>query len=176
MKKTTLAAFALLLFSCGQSSEEPKNVDRSSYFDISGYFGKEASRLKKANPTVSKQVIVKGEKEVKNIKITDWDTELASYVNADINKTSWRNQFSISKNDSLTIYTTNNPKIPVKKVEVHSLGNKVVGIKIFKLSENALYDAVDTLIYFADSIYIIKNEQQIKLLGKKRYEITATFK
>jgi hypothetical protein len=176
MKRTTLAAFALLLFSCGQSSDEPKNITKSTYFDIAGYFASEVSRLKKLSPTVRKQVIVKGETEVKEIKIKDWEIELASYVNADINKTSWRNQFYISKNDRLTTYITNNPKIPVKTVEVHSVGNKVIGIKIFKLSENALYDAIDTLIYFPDSIYIIKNEQKIKLLGTKKYEIISKFK
>ena len=175
MKKTTLAAIALLLFSCSQPEQQVKNGTDATYFDLAGYFNGEANRLQAANPSIRKQVMAKGKAEVKNTKVTDWKTELASFTNADINKTSWRGEFSITKDDSLTTYITDNPKIPVKKLEVLQKSAQVIGIRIFKSSENALYDAVDTLIYFPDSIYIIKNQQKIKLLNVKNYEVIGKF-
>lgn len=176
MKKTISTAFAaLMLFSCGQPHKEVKQADLPKYFDIAGYFNAEANRLQKLNATVYKQVTVKGKTEVKKVKIKDWHTELAYFINADINKSAWRGEFSVTESDTGITYVTKNPKVTVKKVELlHNL-DKVVGVKIFKSNENALYNAVDTLIYLRDSVYIIKNQQKIKLLEVKNYEVIGKF-
>lgn len=146
-----------------------------NYFDIAGYFNAEANRLQKLNATVYKQVTVKGKTEAKKVKISDWHTELAYFTNADINKSAWKGEFSVTESDSSTTYITKNPNVSVKRVEVLRSSDKVIGVKIFKSNENALYNAVDTLTYLRDSVYIIKNQQKIKLLEVKNYEVIGKF-
>lgn len=171
MSKWILGLIVLFLLSCGQ--RENKRINAPSYFDINGYFEKEIERLQKNNPTVLKEVLAKGETEQKNLKISNWKTELASFIEADINKAAWRNEFTSKKVNSKTIYSTNNAKIPIKFIEVTKNKNKVTGIKIFKNSKNALYTSTDTLLYYPDSLYVIKSFQKIKLLNPKTYSVTG---
>lgn len=174
MKKLILGGFVLLLFSCGQ--RESKQTSTPNYFDIAGYFAAEATRLQKANPTVEKQVFAKGEIEKKPTKIADWKIELAGFNNADINKASWRGEFATTSDGNTIIYTTANPKIPIKKVDIIKINDQVKGIKIIKSTQNSLYTSTDTLFYFPDSLYTVQSEQKIKLLSKKKYLVIGKFK
>lgn len=174
MKKYLVSLFLLQLFSC--TPQENKKVNTATYFDLSGYFEGEAIRLQKTNPTVIKSVVALAKAEQKVTKITDWKTELASFSNADINKASWKGEFITTNNTGNISYATTNPKIPIKKIEIVSINNKVKSIKIFKATKNYLYTSTDTLIYYPDSLYFIQNLQNIKLLGEKKYQVTGKFK
>jgi hypothetical protein len=124
---------------------------------------------------VSKQVFTKGEAEQKTVKITSWKEELAVFEAADINKASWRGEFTVKQLDNVVSYTTENEKIPVKKLEVLKTGNQITSIKIYKSSENRLYTATDTLIYYPDSVYMVQSAQKIRLLEPKVYRLIGTF-
>lgn len=174
MKYWILGVFVLSIFSCTQ--QESKRTNTSAYFDIVRYFENEAIRLQKASPIVTKEVIAKSKSEKKSIKIADWKTELASFINADINKASWRGEFAETINDSIIIYATNNPKIPIKKIEIIKTGKQTKGIKIFKSTENSLYTSIDTLLYFPDSLYFIQSHQKIRLLNERKYHVIGKFK
>ncbi|WP_343534092.1 hypothetical protein [Pedobacter sp.] len=173
MKKYILSVLVLCLFSCVK--REHKSAGTLLYFDLKGYFEEEANRLQKNTPLVSKQVFSKGETEQKSIKITNWKNELAVFEAADINKASWRGEFDIKQLSNGISYTTGNEKIPVKKLEIFKAGNQITSIKIYKSSENRLYTAIDTLIYYPDSLYMVQSAQKIKLLAPKVYRITGTF-
>jgi len=173
MKQSILGVFVLILFSC--SPQESRKADTPNYFNLTGYFEQEAVRLQKANPTVIKSVIAVGKSEQASTKITDWKTELSSFSTADINKASWKGEFAENANEGSIIYTTNNPKIPIKKIEILKIDNQVKGIKIFKTTKNYLYTSTDTLVYYPDSLYAIQNLQDITLLGQKRYQVIGKF-
>ena len=177
MNKWIFGVLSLLLFSCRQQENESvKSVSTLSYFDINGYFSKEAERLQKINPTIGKEVLANGKTEQKSLKIADWKTELASFSGADINKASWQGEFTIEQDGNKTIYATNNLKIPIKLVEISKAGEKITGIRIFKSSSNSLYTATDTLTYYPDSLYLVKSQQKIKLLNEREYRIIGKFK
>lgn len=175
IKKISILAFALALFSCNQQKEAEANTSLT-YFDIKGYFGKEISRLQQFNPNVDKTVSINGVSENKTAKITDWTKELAIFVNADINKTSWKGSFKTSKLDGADIYTSDSKKIPVKKILVIQNGNKVGKIEIIIDNKNILYQSQDTLTYYPDSLYTIKKHQKIRLLNEKRYLVIGKLK
>ncbi|WP_293300804.1 hypothetical protein [Pedobacter sp. UBA4863] len=175
MKQLILGVFVLSLFSCNQ--QEDKKTSTPNYFDVAGYFKQEAVRLQKFNPTIHKIVSANGKNEQKNTHITNWETELTSFSSADINKASWKGEFTETlKNDNSLSYTTNNPKIPIKKIEIIKNHHQIKGIKIFKLTNNYLYTSTDTLLYYPDSLYFIRSEQKIKLLSKKIYQIKGEWK
>ncbi|RDC55400.1 hypothetical protein DU508_17670 [Pedobacter chinensis] len=173
-KKIYIMLFALALFSCNQKNESEANTDLL-YFDLKGFFEQEIVRLEKLNPTVNKAVSVNETPENKNVKITDWKKELAIFVNADINKASWRGSFKINKENNADIYVSNNKKIPVKKVHIEKQGLKVSKIEILIANTNILFQSHDTLSYYPDSLYEIKKQQKIKLLSEKKYKVIGKF-
>ncbi len=175
IKKFLIPVFALALFSCNQRKEAEANTD-FVYFDIKGYFEKEISRLQKLNPIVNKTVSVNGEVESKSYKIADWSKELDIFVNADINKTSWKGSFKTTTQKGVEIYTSDHKKIPVKRISITWKGNKAGKIEIIIDNKNILYRSQDTLTYCPDSLYEIKKQQKIRLLKNKKYAIIGKLK
>lgn len=172
--KTIFFCLILALSACNLKEQE--KVSTKTYFDLDGYFKKEAARLTTTNPTIRKTVWVNGKAEEKTIAIKNWEKEFDSFISSDINKASWRGSFKLKKAGNVSTYTTQSAKIPVKKVEiVYDVHQKVKALKIFVVNTNDLYTSKDTLSYFADSLYQIKKVQQIRLMKEKKYEITGKF-
>ncbi|NRF41372.1 hypothetical protein [Pedobacter foliorum] len=175
--RNTILLFCILLFfiSCSDSADKKQKNDLT-YFDVKGYFEKEAARLTKTNPLINKAVNVNGEGESKSMKIADWKKELMLFSDADINRASWKGLFQLKKSEDLERYTSNNEKVPVKELLVFYKKDKVSGFKFLIKNTNSLYASVDTLTYYPDSLYQIKKMQNIKLLSEKTYTVTGTFK
>jgi 2-hydroxy-3-keto-5-methylthiopentenyl-1-phosphate phosphatase len=175
IKKLFIPVFAIALFSCNQRKEAEANTDLV-YFDIKGYFEKEISRLQKLNPVVNKTVSVNGAVESKSSKIADWSKELTIFVNADINKTSWKGSFKTVKQNETEVYTSDSKKIPIKKISVTQHGHQVDKIEIIIDNKNILYQSQDTLTYCPGSLYSIKKQQKIRLLKDKKYSVIVKLK
>jgi hypothetical protein len=167
--------FCLIIFCTSCNIKEQEKINVKTYFDLEEYFNQEILRLSKLNPTINKTVIVNGQAEYKKIKIYNWKQELSSFINSDINKASWRGSFRTIVSKNLITYTTNNPKIPVKKLEIIYKSNKVFAIKVFVKNVNSLYTSQDSLTYFQDSLYQIKKIQLIRLMDKKEYQVIGKF-
>ncbi|WP_316805545.1 hypothetical protein [Pedobacter nototheniae] len=174
-KNRYILVFALAFFSCNQQKESEANTDLL-YFDTKGYFEKEASRLKEMNPLVQKSVFINGSTENKATKISDWEKELSTFIDADINKTSWKGSFKVNKTATADNYTSDNRKIPVKRITVVKLNGKITRIEIIRENKNIIYHSTDTLSYFPDSLYEIRKQQKIKLLNPKKYIIIGKLK
>ncbi len=173
-KKLMYFIFAFGLISCNQEKESKANTELL-YFDIKGYFQKESIRLKKTNPLILKEVDIDGVKETKKLNINDWEKEFSIFANADINKASWKGSFKIQKLNDGLIYTSSSKKIPVKSVQIDSFENKVKKIEIIISNKNILYTSGDTLLYYPDSLYLVKKHQKIKLLKEKKYQVKEIF-
>ncbi|MFI5453774.1 hypothetical protein ACHMWN_16670 [Pedobacter sp. UC225_61] len=174
MKKLIFACCVIFCSAC--TLKEQDKTQAKTYFDLETYFKQEATRLTKSNQPIYKTVLVNGKAEEKKLLIKNWEKEFSSFIDADINKTSWRGSFKLTKTDSLTTYTSDSKKIPVKKLEIAYKNNKVMAIKIFVTNTNDLYTSQDSLSYYPDSLYQIKKIQHIKLMDEKNYQITGKFK
>ncbi|WP_316785449.1 hypothetical protein [Pedobacter frigiditerrae] len=176
MKKLGLCCLVVLLgVSCNLKEKEKASVI-TTYFDLAGYFKKEAIRLSKENPSLNKTVFINGKEEQKNINIKNWEQEFKSFIDADINKASWKGSFNIAKSGGQTTYTSHSDKIPVKKLEVSLENNRLTSIKVYITNVNDLYTSQDSLSYYPDSVYKIKKTQHIKLMATRQYSITGKFK
>src|SRR5580700_9983482 len=80
-------------------------IKNNGAFDLSGYFKKEAARLKKLNRPVIKTVFHNGVTETKTVHISNWEQELGLFIDADINKPTWRNNYNVNDEDSVLRYT-----------------------------------------------------------------------
>jgi hypothetical protein len=174
MRRNILFSGILLVFlGCNPAEKNQKNA--LTYFDIKGYFEKEALRLASMNPLLTKTVAVNELDETKKVRIEDWAKELSAFSDADINRSAWRGLFNKKNNDQQDVYSSDDKKVPVKEVMITRRDGKVYGIRILIRYSNILYSSADTLSYFPDSLYQVKKKQQIKLLDEKNYSITGRF-
>ncbi len=173
MKFTALGFLVIFFCSCAQ--KEQNILQSEPYFNIKDYFEKEADRLTKLNLVVHKTASIDGVNEKKDVKISDYKKELNTFITSDINKASWRGAFTVKKDEDQVLFTTENEKVPVKKVQIHFENNKVKSIQIVVKTINILYHSADTLTYFPDSLYEIKKTQKIKLLKEKKYRVIGRF-
>jgi hypothetical protein len=167
--------FMLLALTVSCNLKETEVTHAKTYFDVKGYFEKEADRLAKKHQQVEKSVAINNEKETKKIVIRDWKREFSAFINADINKDSWRGAFQLSSTADAKTYVTTDVKIPVKKLTIIEENGNLKSIQIFIQGESNLYTSQDTLSYFPDSLYVIKKAQKIRLLERKKYEIIGRF-
>ncbi|RZL50307.1 MAG: hypothetical protein EOP00_05015 [Pedobacter sp.] len=144
--------------------------------DLESYFKAEANRLAKANLTIDKTVTINDQTEEKKVKIANWEQEFSSFIDADINKASWRGAFKLTKNGNVETYISDSKRIPVKKVIVNYQNELIKSVKVFIVNTNDLYVSKDSLTYYPDSLYEIKKTQQIKLMDGKQYHVTGKFK
>lgn len=163
----------ILFTSCNFKEQEKSKV--KTYFDLEGYFKNEAVRLSKKSKPIVKTVWVNGKSEQKKINIKNWEKELGIFIDADINKDSWKGSFKFSIIDNVKTYVSDNQKIPVNKLEIIEKKGKISSIKIYIQNSNNLYSSQDSLSYYPDSLYEIKKVQHIKLMEKKRYKVEGRF-
>lgn len=174
MKKHLFLLSSLaFLAACNPSASNHHAEDK--YFDIQNYFQQEALRLNKARPLIEKTVVVNRSEEKKKVNIADWNKEFSVFSDADINKSAWKGAFKVTKTKIEELYENTEEKIPVKQVLIYRTGDKITGIKILQNTSNYLYNSIDTLVYYPDSLYRISKTQHIKLLNAKTYKITGKF-
>lgn len=173
MKKC--AGFLLILLAACNTPDDKVTATKPEYFALQPYFEQEASRLQKSSPLVHKTVVVNGTPESRNLKIASWTKELASFIEADINKNAWRGEFKKTVQPGAEIYTSVNEKVPVKRLVVYRKAKQISGVEILIENNNFLYTSRDTLSYFPDKRYEVKKAQQIKFMKEKKYRITGSF-
>lgn len=175
MRNLSVLLSASLFFGACNSAVPKKQAVTVPYFDVKGYIYAEAGRLQRANPEISKTVMVNNDSEHKKVKIADWKKELSAFSDADINKSAWKDLFKLQKQKDMEVYTSGNEKVPVKSLSIFYRNGKVQGIKLLISNANLLYTSNDTLSYYPDSLYQVKKTQRIKLLKEKNYRITGQF-
>jgi hypothetical protein len=174
IKNLALVFLALSLAACQQKEISKKQIE---YVDLRGYFNAEANRLNAQKLTFTKTVCINRKKESKLLnKSIDWEKELSVFKEADINKPAFKGMYQISMLPNKTIYTTLSKNASVKRIEI-DFGNtkKPVGIRIFQLTKNMIYQSTDTLSYYPDSIYSIHKKQEVRVLGTTVYTIEGKF-
>ena len=172
-----ILAFTLLVLSLAACQQKEISNKQIEYVDLQGFFSAEANRLNGQKPTFTKTVCINGKKESKVLNNTiDWEKELSVFKEADINKPAFKGMYQISMLPNKTIYTTLSKNASVKRIEI-DFGNtkKPVGIRIFQLTKNMIYQSTDTLSYYPDSIYSIHKKQEVRVLGTTVYTIEVKF-
>lgn len=173
-RKILLSGILLIFLGCNPAKENQKTS--SAYFDVKGYFEKEALRLNAVNPLLTKTVAVDNAKETRKIHLKDWSKELSVFSDADINRNAWKGLFLVKSTHEQDTYTSDHEKVPVKTIMVTKRNGQLYGIRMVITYSNVLYTSADTLSYFPDSLYQIKKNQKIRLLEAKNYTITGRFR
>jgi hypothetical protein len=145
------------------------------YFDLKGYFERDSARLTKLNKPVLKTAIHNGIPETKKVFITNWGTELSLFKASDINRPAWKNSYKVEAGSNIMIYQAKYPELKTREIMIKLVDGKVKWIVIFNYTKNILYNNVEKLSYFPDSLYWIEKKQTVKLLGTNKYQVKGLF-
>lgn len=170
---TLFSVCGLLVISLAACRPEIKKAD---FFDMAGYFAKEAARLKELNKPVLKTVEHNGVAESKRVMIRDWNAELSLFKNSDINKPAWSSSYEIHHDGGITIYMAKDTNLRTRRLIIKQENGKVKWVMIYNHTpKNLLYDSFEKLTYIPDSLYMIEKRQSVKVLGTNRYRIKGLF-
>ena len=174
--KVILAFFLLfILTACGGKDVSIEST--GTYFDIKGYFEKESERLRKQSRTILKSVEQNEQIEKKQIRLENWETELEPFAESDINKPAWRNSYSVKSEGTTTHYISNDKSLKTERISVQkSADGKVESISIRNSTANFLYTSTEDLLYIPDSLYSIKRQQDVLIIGPNSYTVQGNFK
>jgi hypothetical protein len=159
--------------SCNRDSG--KSSTDKNYFDLKGYFKADSIRLTKLNPLINKTVVHNKVSETKKVHIPNWGTELSLFTGSDINKPAWKASYKVQETDNFLIYKAKDPQLKTRDIIIKREGNKIKWILIFNHTKNVLYETVEKLSYFPDSLYLIQKTQRVRVLGTDTYSIKGSF-
>ena len=175
-KRFSILISCLILLACIQSCKHnTENRHDLQFFDLKGYFKADSVRLTKLNPLINKTVVHNAATETKKVHIPNWGTELSMFSGSDINKPAWQASYSVQSSDDFLIYKAKDPSLKTRDIIIKKEAGKVKWILVFNHTKNLLYETVEKLSYFPDSLYLIEKTQRVRLLGTDKYKITGVF-
>jgi len=173
LKAIVILICNVTLFSC--VSTDPAQKKRAELFDLPSFFQSEIKSLKETNPTITKTVRKDSISEVQEIKIKNWDTELASFVAIDINKPAYSGYVDIDSVDNLVTYTITNPDLDLSCIQIQYKNGKANDIVIERKVKNSLYNTTELLEYRKNDSYTVEKNQAVKVVGENYYKIKGEF-
>ena len=179
---------SLLLLSvcCLFSCNNPKQTTLPPYFSLPDYMNSQIKILAANKTGAVKTISVNGKKEVHKFDILDWKEELQSFIDADINKPSWRGNFMVdtaytvdkADTEKLITYSTEEPGIRTKKLvlnfDIHT--KNITEVEAYNLTDNVLYHFEQQLFYFPMKSYFISTTEKVVLLNPSQLNIRGEMK
>lgn len=173
--QTTVSLFIIVLTAACSNTEKAADF-RKPYFDISGFFKNEAERLNRTKPIISKSVEQNENKEKKTVQHIDWMSELALFLESDINKPSWKNSYDINKTDSGVEYVAKDEELRTRRISITFNSQKrIKEVAIQNKTSNVLFSSTELLHYYPDSAYLISKDQRVIVLGSNVFRINGLF-
>jgi hypothetical protein len=117
-----------------------------------------------------------GVKEERNIKVTDWKNEFDLFIDADINKSAWRDSYTKDSTANKIVYRAKDEDLKTRSISIILDNAKLKQIVIKTKVDNLLYHSEETLTYREGLSYQIKKHQKVILLGLNDYLIEGKFK
>ena len=154
-------------------------LKQKKFFDLKKYFNQEIEKLSSVH-SVKKVTTFNGKVDEKLLDHLDFKEELKKFLDADINKISWIDKYQV---DSMLInnqlnqltYTTDNPKLKTKKLEIHFKDGKANQVHIQKKSGNILTTSEQNLVYNSNKGYTISTTQELIFFKDRILKVEVNF-
>jgi hypothetical protein len=166
-------------------NEEDRNKDEKFYFDLKSFVENQIVYLNDKKPIVSKTVGLDGKTVSNESKDIDWKKELELFVQADLNKPSYRQSYMVERKDSSTYEYRLKPNVdlPVTylKIITDSSLHQTIYVKALFQSSNRIYKSEKTIELSCtrgDNIweltsYSVNGYQQLIFMDRKTFDIKA---
>jgi hypothetical protein len=170
--------FLLVMVVAGCTSPSTNN-NSLAYFSIESYFNEQIKILSSDKAGLEKEIIKDGKNEKRTFLNVNWKKELKPFIEADINKPSWKRSYSIDSNSTgnevRILYSALEPKLNVRSIEIYKTDNILSRIKIITEKQNAYYHALQSMEYIPSKEYIISGGQKVILADTTSYLIHSVF-
>lgn len=171
MRIGILLLFCVFFSSC---SEPEVKSSQKHYVDLKGIIESEILKLNRSKARVNKTVMHNGQRESLSNTLVKWEDELALFIESDINKSAWQGSYKVTEKPGSTEFQSLDSSLRTKSIVVkYNQNKKPVYIQIKNQTDNNLYKTSEILTFIPDSVYTIKKDQKVILLGKNRFEITG---
>jgi hypothetical protein len=181
-KRYLAALIGLTLLLCVASCKRDSSAaaDTIKFFDLKGYFASEAARLTKLDHGVNKTAIYNHQAEEQKVHIANWASELSMFSESDINKPAWRLSYDVQSSQGFISYKAKDPALKTQDIIIKKDGNKIKWILIINHTRSTiftktLFETIEKLSYFPDSVYQIQKRQYTRLLGINTYNVKGRF-
>jgi hypothetical protein len=178
-----LILIGVLVTACQR--EEDQNKDEKFYFDLKSFVENQIVYLNDKKPVVTKTVGLDGKQVSNQSKDIDWKKELELFVQADLNKPSYRQSYIIERKDS-SIYEYRlkpNVDLPVRylKIVTDTSLHQPIYVKASFQSANKIYKSEKTIEMSSTrkdnrwelTSYAVNGYQQLIFMDRKAFDIKA---
>lgn len=158
---------AIFFFSCQTTNSTEGTINQQPFFDLPTFFELEQERLKIDVIALNKKIIINEKIEEKRIDSLNLNQELALFIEADINRPAWLDQYSRDsikneQNQLISIhYKALKENLKTKVLSIYFKQGVVTHIKIQKVLSNIAITSSQELVYKTGQGYTIKNEQDL---------------
>ncbi|GGM75697.1 hypothetical protein GCM10010967_04070 [Dyadobacter beijingensis] len=161
-----LATFLCIsLISC--TPEESKDDGPKTYYDLKGFVENQIEYLNDKRPEVNKTAILGSKREVSRTRDVDWKKELELFVQADINKPSYRQSYDILQNGPVyyeyRLKPGNDLPVTYLKIETDSVLKQPLYVEALLRARNK--------IYHSEKKVILKTVKRDNLLEVNAYQV-----
>lgn len=173
--------FFLLLTACSSQEIPTLTVSEKIFFDLPSFFQKEIAQLEKSKLVLEKTSTINGKIEIQQLEEFDLTQELSIFSNADINKSTWKDQYQVDSIKTLSQqlqaiqYTALNDNLKTKLLKIVFEKGMVAEINIQKRIDNMAVQSDQSLTYYPRKGYRILNEQSMVLTKPQRVGIEVAF-
>jgi len=154
------------MIACQPAMPTEKNGTQASFFDLKDFFDKEINSLSSIKG-IKKTVLVDGVEEEQERTTFNLEEELASFIDADINRPAWLDQYRVDSvlNSQEQLqelqYEALKPTLKTKKITITFEKGVVTRITIKRGLSNMAATSVQELIYYTGKGYSIKKDQSL---------------
>lgn len=171
--------WVFLTVACSPFSAE--KAATQNYFDLKNFISHHVRQLTEENPTVFKKISFSDKQETTQQKISDWEKELALFLDADLNKPVLKGMYSMqisAENDTIiTTYVANAFTDGVEKMQIWQKSQEIIRIVVVTKKYNYLYENQKKLELLLDSgrlkEYIIDNRQKVRGSDTDYYRVAG---
>lgn len=175
--------FLSLLASC--TKEESSDDAPKTYYDLKGFIENQIVDLNNKKPEITKTAGLGNKQEVSKTRDVDWKKELELFVQADINKSSYRQSYEILHNGPLhyeyKLKAGNDLPVQYVNIEVDSALKQPLHVEATIRSKNKIYESEKKIVLHSakrDNLlgvtgYSVSGYQQLAFMDKKVFRIES---
>lgn len=175
---------AVLLFlavSCRQ--EETRDDAPKVYYDLKGFIENQILYLNEKKPEVSKTAVLGSKREVSETREVDWKKELELFIQADINKPSYRQSYEVVGNGPLhyeyRLKPGNDLPVAYLKIDTDSVLKQPLHVEALIRTKNKIYNSEKKVVLNARkhncllevSSYEVNGYQKLIFVERKEFGI-----
>jgi len=175
------AIFLFSLVSCRE--EETRDDAPKAYYDLKGFVENQIVYLNEKKPEVSKTAVLGTKREVSQTREMDWKKELELFIQADINKPSYRQSYEVIGNGPLhyeyRLKPGNDLPVVYLKIDTDSVLKQPLHVEALIRTKNKIYNSEKKVVLntrkhnglLEVSSYEVNGYQKLIFVEKKEFGI-----